>query len=152
MNISCTYLLVISSTVLLSRLEYSMCYCSSDITVRTRKAATILMDLAQGCSGLAGRCGECYLRLRRHGRGHVVRVERAAGDAVQQLHDVAVPDGVRRPRHRQRRHVRPLHDPPVVHVLYTISRPTDDTLFSPVLQQLTLGTLALVYYKMSGEK
>lgn len=63
-----------------------------------------------------------HLCLRRHGRGDVVRVERPARDAVQQLHQLAVPHHVGRAGHGERRALRPLHDPPVVDVLETVAR------------------------------
>ena len=57
------------------------------------------------------------LVVRRHGRGHVVGVEGAVGEAVHQLDDLAVLDAVQRLLHGQVLAVWSLDDPPVVDIL-----------------------------------
>ena len=65
--------------------------------------------------------GENYLFGRRDGSSHVVRVQIAAGDAVHQLHQVAVTDLVERRGHRQVGAFGPFDDPPIVDVLVVVA-------------------------------
>lgn len=50
-----------------------------------------------------------------------MRVKSATSYPVQQLHDIAVTDDIRRPRNGQRCLVRPFHYPPVIDILEAVA-------------------------------